>query len=143
MKNLWTKSKARLRFLKTNPGNYNWLFLPGGPGLGSESLTGLTDLLNLPGSTWQLDLPGDGSNTTGDFSRWPEALIEAVSALPHVILVAHSSGGMFALATPEVENKLRGLVLMDSAPDASWQTSFAAAVKANPLPEAEKLQALF
>lgn len=141
---MFTGSKARLHFIKKAPGpDYNWLFLPGGPGLGSESLNELIALLKPPGSVWQLDLPGDGSNTTGDFAHWSNALIEAVSALPHVILVAHSSGGMFALATPELEKHLIGLVIMDSAPDASWQQSFAELVKNNPLPEAEKLQAQY
>lgn len=111
--------------------------------MGSESLCGLTDLLRLPGSTWLLDFPGDGSNATGDFSHWQEALIEAAGALPNVILVAHSSGGMFALAAPELEGILRGLVLMDSAPDTSWQSCFAQLVKAYSLPEADKLQAFF
>jgi len=59
--------------------------------------------------------------------------------LDNVILVAHSSGGMFALATPELENNLLGLVLMDSAPNASWQNLFTENVKNNPLAEAETL----
>jgi len=142
---LWTKSKARLQFVSENAGeNYNWLFLPGGPGLGSESLNDLIDILHLPGNIWKVDLPGDGSNNTEDdtqyFSHWSQALIEAVSALPNVILVAHSSGGMFALATPALENILTGLILMDSAPDASWQEFFTQYVKDHPLPETEKLQ---
>src|ERR1700733_4332531 len=95
-KYLWTKSKARLNLVKTQRGeNYNWLFLPGGPGLGSESLNGLAEILHLPGSVWHVDFPGDGSNTTTDdaeyFSHWSEALIEVTSALENVILVAHSS----------------------------------------------------
>lgn len=145
---LWTKSRARLQFLHAYPGNnINWLFLPGGPGLGSESLHGLAELLKLPGNSWHVDLPGDGSNTTEDdteaFSHWSAALIEAVSALPNVILVAHSSGGMFALATPELENILQGLVLMDSAPNAGWQGFFMNYVNHHPLPDIDKLQHLY
>src|ERR1700722_13695852 len=114
---LWTKLKARLQLIRTTPGaNFNWLFLAGGPGLGSDSLNPLTQLLRLPGSMWNLDLPGDGSNLTTDdsqhFSHWSEALVEAVGALDHVILVAHSTGGMYALATPALEKMLTGLVLM-------------------------------
>ena len=102
---LWTSLKARLQLIATKPGaNFNWVFLAGGPGLGSESLAPLTELLNLSGSMWNLDLPGDGSNLTFDdqeyFSHWSEALVEAISALDQVILVAHSTGGMYALATP-------------------------------------------
>jgi len=141
----WTKSRARLHCVRSVEGaSYNWLFLPGGPGLGSESLVGLTDILNLPGTTWLIDLPGDGSNTTSDdaghFARWSEALVEATTALSNVILVAHSSGGMFALATPALKNILHGLVLMDSAPDSSWQAHFGLYVQAHPLPDSQALQ---
>lgn len=56
---------------------------------------------------------GDGSNTTSDnpesFSKWPAALIEAVSQFDNVILVAHSTGGMYALSVPELESRLEGL----------------------------------
>jgi pimeloyl-ACP methyl ester carboxylesterase len=145
---IWTKSKARLnRLHQDNNTKYNWLFLPGGPGLGSESLHNLTEILSLPGNIWFLDLPGDGSNNTEDdeksFSNWSNALIEATNELDNVILVAHSSGGMFALATPELENNLLGLVLMDSAPNTSWYNSFMEYVKNHPLAEAEKLQKIY
>src|SRR5688572_9025224 len=118
-KYLWTSLKSRLQYISSSKGEpFNWLFLPGGPGLGSESLAGLTTLLQLPGTVWHLDLPGDGSNTTSDdshyFSSWSEALVEAVKSLDKVILVAHSTGGMYALATAKLEGLLAGLVLMDS-----------------------------
>jgi pimeloyl-ACP methyl ester carboxylesterase len=148
MKNnyLWTKSKARLQLFRAarSGENYNWLFLPGGPGLGSESLVDLVAILDLPGTMWLADLPGDGSNTTDDdassFSHWSDALLEITSALENVILVAHSSGGMFALATPGLEQNLIGLVLADTAPNANWQMPFVEYVSAHPLAEAEKLQ---
>ena len=144
-KYLWTSLKARLQFIRnTSSGGFNWIFLPGGPGLGSESLSNLTKILKLPGSIWHLDLPGDGLNTTKNdtkyFSHWSEALIEAVSALPNVILVAHSTGGMYALTTPELKKILVGLVLMDSAPDSSWQKTFMQHVNNNPVKGIEKLQ---
>ncbi len=142
---LWTSLKARLQLIRSTPGaNYHWLFLPGGPGLGSESLNGLTKILKLPGTIWHLDLPGDGANiTTNDekfFSHWSEALIEAVNALPNVILVAHSTGGMYALSTPALSKTLVGLVLMDSAPDASWQKSFLQHVNNHPIKDIKQLQ---
>src|SRR5258708_26094 len=123
---LWTKSKARLKQVRTDhTKNYNWLFLPGGPGLGSESLSSLTEILHLPGASWNVEFRGDGSNTTEDdeksFANRSQAIIEATCAVENVILVAHSSGGMFALATPELERNLKGFVLMDSAPHADWQ----------------------
>jgi pimeloyl-ACP methyl ester carboxylesterase len=96
---------------------------------------------------WNLDLPGDGSNFTSDdsqyFSKWSEALVESVNALDNVILVAHSTGGMYALATPALEKILIGLVLMDSAPDALWPQSFMEVVKQQPIPEAEDLHKLY
>ena len=87
---IFTKSHARLRFIKTNTeADFNWIFLPGGPGLGSESLYPLTQILNLPGKMWHLDLPGDGSNRTSDdaeyFSHWSQALIEAVDTFEKTI----------------------------------------------------------
>ena len=126
---LWTSLKARLNFIKSNNGQpYNWLFLPGGPGLGSESLTNLVNELELPGTMWYLDLPGDGSNILDidhySLKLWADALIEACSALDNVIMVAHSTGGMFVLAVPELKTILKGLILMDSAPDSSWQDGF-------------------
>jgi pimeloyl-ACP methyl ester carboxylesterase len=141
----WTTSKARLTLVRTQAGgNYNWLFLPGGPGLGSESLNKLTEMLHLPGTIWHVDLPGDGSNLVTDdadaFSHWSQALIEATRSLDKVILVAHSSGGMFALATPELASTIQGLVLMASAPDTSFHQSFANYMQNNPLPDTDQLQ---
>ena len=141
---LWTKLKSRLQLVRTTSGaNFNWLFLAGGPGLGSESLDPLIQLLNLPGSIWKLDLPGDGSNVTDDdvhyFSNWSAALCEAVSTINNVILVAHSTGGMYALATPALKEMLSGLVLMDSAPDASWQQQYMKMSAKNPVPEIKPL----
>ncbi|MGQ3888993.1 alpha/beta fold hydrolase [Legionella sp. CNM-1927-20] len=145
---LWTSLHARLQLIQTTlDASFNWLFLPGGPGLGSESLAPLTALLKLPGNIWHLDLPGDGSNLTANdteaFANWSEALIEAVSALENVILVAHSTGGMYALATPELENRLTGLVLMSSAPNSSWHQFFMKYVQNNPIAEAEKLHEIY
>ncbi len=127
--------------------NFNWLFLPGGPGLGSESLFPLLNILELPGNMWRLDLPGDGSNTTSNnkesFSHWSQALMEATGALTNVILVAHSRGGMFALATSGLEKNLAGLVLMASAPDMSWQDQLESRLVDYPLPEADKADEIY
>jgi pimeloyl-ACP methyl ester carboxylesterase len=140
--------KARLQMIQSNAqAVYNWVFLPGGPGLGSESLSLLTQKLRLPGCIWHLDMPGDGSNLTSDddyyFEHWPDALIEALENLSNVILVAHSTGGMYALANPKLEPLLQGLVLMDSAPDASWQEGFMEYVKHNPLPDVVRLEKMY
>jgi len=58
----FTPSGVRLRLRARRPGRFNWLMLPGGPGIGSESLHELADTIEVPGSIWMVDLPGDGSN---------------------------------------------------------------------------------
>jgi pimeloyl-ACP methyl ester carboxylesterase len=142
---LQTPSGARLQWIRSVEGkDFHWLFLPGGPGLGSESLILLCNLLQLPGTMWRLDLPGDGSNTTPNnyesFSHWSSALIEAVSQFKHVIVVAHSTGGMYVLSIPKIENLLDGLILLDSAPNAEWQILFGKVLNDFPIPELEILQ---
>ncbi|MCX4778764.1 alpha/beta fold hydrolase [Streptomyces sp. NBC_01264] len=136
----WTHSGVRLRRASQRPGRWNWLFVPGGPGLGSESLAGLVRTAAVPGTAWLLDLPGDGSNTDppttprDPYALWPAVLTEAAEALPEVVVVGHSTGGMFALSTPALEPHLAGLVLIESAPHSGWQSAFAAHALAHPLP---------
>jgi pimeloyl-ACP methyl ester carboxylesterase len=147
-KYLWNKYGLRLQFIKSHKGKaWNWLFLPGGPGLGSESLDELTAYLDLPGTMWHIDLPGDGSNTSENnvesFKKWPIALEEVVDAFDNVILVGHSSGGMYALSLPQLEQKLSGLILMDSAPDASWQRELANMIQASPIAELDRLDKIY
>jgi pimeloyl-ACP methyl ester carboxylesterase len=134
----WTQSRARLQLIcSSEEGNLNWLFLPGGPGLGSESLLPLLKILQLPGKLWLLDLAGDGSNTTSNnsesFKSWPVALVEAAQSFDHVVFVAHSTGGMYVLSLPKLEKHLEGLVLLDSAPDTTWQSLFAETIKKQPI----------
>lgn len=140
-KTLYTRSGVRLRKHSETVGTLNWLFLPGGPGIGSESLVELADCLDVPGTRWLVDLPGDGSNReapgapTDPFSVWPHAVVEVAHALPNVVFAGHSTGGMYLLATPELENHLVGMVLIDTAPDARWHARFVAMTSAHPLPE--------
>ena len=127
---LWTKQSARFELINSHSGNnINWIFLPGGPGLGSEYLHEFALSLKLPGQTWLLDMPGDGSNQLTekpiDYSQWPHDLAEAVNSLDHVILVAHSFGGMLALSSPELQKHLSGLILIDTAPSNQWMHSSA------------------
>lgn len=126
----WTPDGARLQYQSSHKNTaIQWLFLPGGPGLGSESLTDLTVLLKdkIPGAIWHVDLPNDGSNILKDkpISKWRDAILQSVSLFENVVLVAHSTVGMYVQTMPELEKMLRGLVLLGSAPDASWQKSFA------------------
>src|SRR5205807_21926 len=112
----YSKDGFRLTFVKSREGfPFNWLFLPGGPGLGSESLKDLTAMLELTGTIWHVDYPGDGSNRDiehVDFTKWPEGLVNLVQTLEHVIIVAHSFGGMLTLTIPELEKHLDGIVLL-------------------------------
>jgi hypothetical protein len=121
---LWTPSGVRLRARKQRPGPRSWLFLPGGPGIGGESLHELVDSLDLPGMSWLVDLPGDGSNVDAPgapadpYSLWPDVLLEAAQAVPRPVFVGHSTGGEYLLSVPALEPLLDALVLISTAPDA-------------------------
>lgn len=137
---LHTPSGVRLRSIAIRPGLLNWLFLPGGPGLGAESLAELVAAVEVPGTSWLVDLPGDGSNIdpavvgVNPYARWPNVLIEAAQAVENPVYIGHSTGGMYLLSVPELEPFLRGIALVDSVPDASWIPEFVAMTEANPLP---------
>ncbi len=140
IRTFWTASRARLQWVRTQEGeNWNWIFLPGGPGLGSESLLPLINILHLPGTVWRLDLPGDGSNIEqgAAIRHWAKALLEAADSLENVIMIGHSRGGMFLLSLPELEKKIKGLILLDAAPDNSWQEEFASRITHSDSPEEE------
>lgn len=137
----FTPSGVRLRQRHRRPGEHSWLLLPGGPGLGSESLHELADALDVPGEIWMVDLPGDGSNPSDaadPFARWPDVLIEALDVLPSCVYVGHSTGGMYLLSVPALEARLAGLALVSSAPDAGWRPAFAAMVARHPLPAVDE-----
>ncbi|WP_414505939.1 alpha/beta fold hydrolase [Streptomyces sp. NEAU-L66] len=135
----WTRSGVRLRRVSQREGRWNWLFVPGGPGLGSESVLGLARAADVPGTVWLVDLPGDGSNRgmpevpDHPYERWPDVLAEAAQALDDVVMVGHSTGGMFILSVPELEGQLVGMVLVSSAPHAGWRPSFARWAEAHPI----------
>jgi pimeloyl-ACP methyl ester carboxylesterase len=138
---MWTSGGVRMTVRRQNDGDLNWLFLPGGPGIGSDSLGELVDAVDVPGTSWLVDLPGDGSNIappSGDedlYAEWPRVLAEPARAVPNPVFVGHSTGGMYLLSTPALEEILVGLVLISSAPDASWQPAFAAMTEQQPLAE--------
>ncbi len=146
---VFTPSGVRLRRHSERPGSLNWLLLPGGPGIGSESLEELAAALTVPGTVWLVDLPGDGSNRTppgiGDdvFAAWPQVLLEAAEALPDAVFVGHSNGGMYLLATPGLERHVRAIALLDTAPDASWHPRFVEMTQRHPLPEVDAASAIY
>lgn len=145
----FTPSGVRLRRRSRDLGDLNWLLLPGGPGIGSESLHELADTLNVPGSIWMVDLPGDGSNVNppgappDPFSCWPMVLVEAAQALPNAIYVGHSTGGMYLLSTPKVEQRIVGLALVSAAPDARWRGRFIQMTRRHPLPAVDAATAIY
>ncbi|MEV5106532.1 alpha/beta fold hydrolase [Streptomyces massasporeus] len=135
----WTRSGVRLRRGPQRDGPWNWLFVPGGPGLGAESVAGLAQAVEVPGTTWLVDLPGDGSNRgvpqvpARPYDQWPNVLAEAARQLDDVVMVGHSTGGMFMLSCPELEESLSGMALVSSAPDAAWRHTFAQWAEAHPV----------
>src|ERR1700759_2023358 len=86
----YTRKGVRMRLATGNGDALNWLLLPGGPGIGSESLAELAGELDVPGSVWLVDLPGDGSNVTpmdtNPYADWPQVLLEAARAVPNPVL---------------------------------------------------------
>lgn len=100
--------------------SYNWLFLPGGPGADSSYLHSLVDTLDLPGNVWLIDLPGNGSNIDAtdseNFDKWFEIFLAVIQKFDDPILVGHSFGGMFPLLFPELEDKLKGFIILNSSP---------------------------
>ena len=126
---LYTKYGFRLRNISQNTGlktqQYNWLFIPGGPGMGSEYLEDFVNKLDLPGKTWLCDYSGDGSNCLHnkeiDYAKeWPLGLKDAIEQLEDVVLVCHSFGGFLTLSTPDIESTLSGLIILSSAPNQKY-----------------------
>ena len=145
----FTPAGVRLRRRSRDLGDLNWLLLPGGPGIGSESLCEFADTLNVPGSIWMVDLPGDGSNVNppgappDPFACWPMVLVEAAQALPNAIYVGHSTGGMYLLSTPKVEQHIVGLALVSAAPDVRWRGRFIPMTRRPPLPAVDAATAIY
>ena len=145
----WTPSGVRLRLHRRRDGDVNWLFLPGGPGIGSECLQELVDAVAVSGCSWLVDLPGDGSNTDAPgapadpYSGWPQVLLEAAQAVDRPIYVGHSTGGEYLLSTPALAGVLHGLVLISTAPDASWIPVYEEITTDHPLPGAERATARY
>lgn len=120
----WDENHVRYQLAESNDGTaYNWLFLPGGPGADSGYFKSLLKELRLPGNSWLIDLPANGSNAISgqldydyDFDRWLEIFPSVVSRFPKAIYVGHSFGGMLPLLFPQLENMLTGFVILNSAP---------------------------
>lgn len=122
-KYLYDKNYTRFHLVKSVPGKkvFNFLFLPGGPGVDSSSLLDLINAMNISGNYWLIDLPGNGTNTqlpnlsSESFKKWNEFLVEAVSGFENPIIVGHSFSGYLPLFCPKLEKILKGIVIIGSA----------------------------
>jgi pimeloyl-ACP methyl ester carboxylesterase len=121
-KYLWDEHSTRYQLLHSNSGKpYNWLFIPGGPGSDSIYFSSLIEELKLPGNSWLIDFPANGSNVDKvpedyPFDEWSDCFLSLVKKFENPILVGHSFGGMFPLLFPELESILKGFVIISSAP---------------------------
>jgi len=91
--------------------------------MGANYLINFVSKLNLQGSLFIADFPGDGDNHSTEeirYEDWKQGLIEVVNSLSPCVLVTHSFSGMFALTIDSLEEFLVGLVIINSAPDNSW-----------------------
>jgi pimeloyl-ACP methyl ester carboxylesterase len=137
----YDENSVRYQLVKTNPGYivYNWLFVPGGPGVDSSYFLTLIKELDVPGNFWLIDLPANGSNLTDqinadyDFDTWGDCLLSSIQKFQNPIYVGHSFGGMFPLLFVQLEQLLKGLILLNSAPSL-WLEEAAKCAKENNIP---------
>lgn len=147
MNALYSKYGYRAQLISTNPGvPLHWLFLPGGPGLGSESFSNLGQRLKLPGNTWYIDYPNDGSNQVSQndyFEGWRQGLLDLVCLFRNVVIVAHSFSGMFVLSEASIEKHIKGLVLLNTSPNANWMQEISKQAEKFHLPDVSEVQAQY
>ncbi|MBX7067280.1 MAG: alpha/beta hydrolase [Parachlamydiales bacterium] len=127
MKNyFYDAGQVRYHLYQSNGGHaINWLFFPGGPGADSSYLTSLVDCLDLPGNVWLIDLPGNGDHVVDvDFDSWMEIFPKVIQKFQNPVLVGHSFGGMLPLLYPEMEEFLKGFVILNSAPSLWLEAAF-------------------
>ncbi len=102
----------------------------------------LVKILNLPGSVWLVDLPGNGDNEVVqpyDYNEWFKIFVPMVKKFEHPIVVGHSFGAMMPLMLPELEDLLDGFVIMHSSP-ALWFTQSAKARQKFNIPDCPERQ---
>lgn len=103
---VWDENGIRYELIESREGTFNWLFFPGGPGADSRYFLPLVKVLELPGKTWFIDLPGNGSNlqNISSFDVWFDLIPTIVKKFDNPVYVGHSFGGMLALLYPEFEH---------------------------------------
>lgn len=124
---------------------YNWLFLPGGPGLGAQYLFEFSKQLALPGTVSLVDFPLDGANQHGSLNikQWQKGLFDLIQTIPNPILVTHSFSGMFALSLLEQHESLAGLVLMNTTTTNSFFQHVSEMQRKHDLPDLASAAAAF
>lgn len=105
---------------------FRTIFVPGGPGFDSSYLRKLVDTLDLPGSSWLCDLPGNGEYKPAgypifSFTKWRESFSRDIAAFKSrpggpLVVVGHSFGGLLTLTCPELEGIVDHLILLNSLP---------------------------
>jgi len=117
----YTSYFYRIKTLQQQSGP-SLIFLPGGPGIGSDYLQAFCNKLELKGSKYLIDFPQDGSNQFGtlDLKYWQDGLIDLVKNFKDPVLVTHSFAGMLTLSCPELEQNLKALILMNTTPSSSF-----------------------
>lgn len=136
----YDKNNIRYNLVSTNYGKpFNWLFIPGGPGCDSSYFLTLTKLLKCPGNSWLIDFPGNGSHDIqkDGFDSWLSIFIPMVKQFQNPIIVGHSFGGMLPLLFSELEDILRGFIILNSAP-CLWLEEAAKFAKTHNLPDLSK-----
>ncbi len=118
----------------------HWVFIPGGPGLGSSSLKQLIESINLPGYLHIFDVPRLASKEDYSLELIQQSLLDFVDGFSNVILVGHSFGGMLVLSTPQLATKVKGVVLLCSSPNHQWFDTFVQRAKLNGLPNTSRLR---
>jgi pimeloyl-ACP methyl ester carboxylesterase len=120
--------------------------LPGGPGMGSESLIELIHALEIDAPLYRVDLPDDGKNIIGQsisLQRWQQSILEISNYFGQVIWTGHSFGGMLLQTIPELESMCQALVLMNTAPDNFWYSTFSDRASKLALPNISVLKKTF
>lgn len=147
---LYDANHTRLQLVKSVPGEkiFNWLFIPGGPGVDSSYLNGLVKAINLPGNYWLVDFIFNGTNTDypktpeAIYQQWPRYLEQVVSQFENPILVGNSFGGYLPFFCPELEKSLTALIILNSVPTTSSDV-FAQVIAKHNLPSLTEVKERF
>lgn len=140
------KSGIKLTLESPKTDGTPWLFLPGGPGMGSESLKDLIFALDIDTPMYRVDLPDDGGNRVGKpitLDRWQQAILEVSRHFEEVVWVGHSFGGMLLQTIPALEQYTAAIALLNTAPDNTWFKTFAQRSKQSKLPNISELRKNF